>query len=63
MSQPLPNDEIEMCHGSPEFYMTKLEGILNTSDDTDIGFFLEVDSRYPDNIIKKLKKFPFCPGK
>ena len=25
-----------------------LEEILNTSDETDIGFFLEVDSNYPD---------------
>ena len=55
MSQMLPYDEFkfekDIC----------LEEILNTSDDNEIGFFLEVDLRYPDNIKEKTKFFPFCP--
>ena len=43
MIQPLPNDEIEMCHGHPDLYMKKLENILNAPDDCDIGYFIEVD--------------------
>ena len=61
MSQPLPYDEIEMWHGHPDLYMNKLEEILNTADDSDIGFFVEVDLRYPDKIKGKTKNFPFCP--
>ena len=33
------------------------------TDDPDIGFFLEVDLKYADNIKEKTKIFPFCPGK
>ena len=55
MSQMLPFDEIkfekDIC----------LEEILNTPDDSDIGYFLEVDLKYPDNIKEKTKHFPFCP--
>ena len=55
MSQLLPFDEIkfekDIC----------LEEILNTAGDNEIGYFLEVDLKYPDNIKKKTKNFPFCP--
>ena len=61
MSQFLPYDEIEMWHGHPDKYWNWLEEILNTSDDSDIGYFLEVDLKYPDNIKQKTKYFPFCP--
>ena len=61
MSQTLPYDEIEMCHGHPDLYMNKIEEILNTPDDSDNGFFVEVDSRYPDNRKEKTKNFPFFP--
>ena len=61
MSQPLPYDEIEMSHGHPDFYMNKLEEILNTSDDSDIIYFIAVDLNYRDNIKEKTKNFPFCP--
>ena len=37
MIQPLPYDEIEMWHDNPDFFMIKLEGIMNTPDDSDIG--------------------------
>ena len=49
-----------MWHGHPDLCLNKLEEILNTPDDGDIGYFVEVDLSYPDNIIKN---FPFCPEK
>ena len=61
MSQMLPYDEIEMWHGHPDKYWNWLEETLNTPDDSDIGYFLEVDLKYPDNIKEKTKHFPFCP--
>ena len=61
MSQLLPYDEIEMWHGHPDKYWNWLEEILNTPDDADIGYFLEVNLKYPDNIKQKTKHFPFCP--
>ena len=55
MSQMLPYDEIkfekDVC----------LEEILNTADDNEIGYFLEVDLNYPDYVKEKTKNFPFCP--
>ena len=56
MSQPLPYDNIKF-----ETDNVCLEEILNTSDDNDIGYFLEVDLEYPYNIRQKTKHFPFCP--
>ena len=61
MSQMLPYDEIEMWHGHPDKYWNWLEEILNTLDDSDIGYFLEVDLKYSDNIKQKTRYFPFCP--
>ena len=61
MSQMLPCDEIEKWHGHPDLYMNELEEILNTPDDNDIGYFIEVDLKYPNNIKEKTKDFPFCP--
>ena len=61
MSQMLPYDEIEMWHGHPDLYMNKFEEILDTPDDGDVGFFVEDDLKYPDNIKEKTKNFPFCP--
>ena len=48
-----------MWHGHPDLYMNKLEETLNTPNDSDIGYFVEVDLKYPDN--KKRKNFPFAP--
>ena len=50
-----------MWHGHPDKYWRWLDIILNTPDDSDIGYFLEVDLKYPDNIKQKTKYFPFCP--
>ena len=55
MSEPLPYDEIIFDN------TVKLEDILNTPDNSDIGYFVEVDLKYPDNIKQKTKIFPFAP--
>ena len=55
MSQPLPYDEIKFDNE------VELEDILNTPDDSDIGYFIEVDLKYPDNIKQKTKYLPFAP--
>ena len=63
MSQRLPSDDDEMWHGHPDLYMKKLEETLNTPDDSDIGYFIEVDLKEPNEITDKPKNFPFCPEK
>ena len=55
MSEPLPYDEIKFDNE------VKLEEFLNTPDDNDIGYLIEVDLKYPDNIKKKTKNFTFAP--
>ena len=57
MSESLTYDEIKFDNN------VNLEDILNTPDDSDIGYFVEVDLIYPDNIKEKTKKFPFAPVK
>ena len=54
MSEPLPYDEINFDNN------VNLEDILNTPDDSDIGYFAEVNIKYPDNIKEKTKNFPFA---
>ena len=55
MSQYLPYDEIKFDNN------INLEDIINTSDDNDIGYFVEVALKYPDKIKEKSKNFPFAP--
>ena len=55
MSQPLPYDEIKFD------ISVNLEDILNTPDDSDIGYLVEFDLIYPNNIKEKTKNFPFAP--
>ena len=55
MSQPLPYDEFKFEQN------VELEDVLNTPDDDDIGYLIEVDLKYPDNIKEKTKNFPFAP--
>ena len=55
MSQYLPYDEIKFDNN------VTLEDIINTPDDSNIGYFVEVDLKYPDNIKQKTKNFPFAP--
>ena len=50
MSQVLLYDEIGMLHGHPDLCMNKRGEIINTPDDGDIGYFVEVGLTYPDNI-------------
>ena len=54
-------EENEMWHGHPDLYMNNLEEVLNTPDESDNGYLIEVDLKYPDIIKKKTKNFPFCP--
>ena len=54
MSQMLPYDELKFDRN------VKLEDILNTPDDSNIGYLLEVDLTYPDNKKEKTKNFPFA---
>ena len=39
--------------------MNLLEEISKTPDDGDIGYFVEVEKRYPDNIKEITKNCPF----
>ena len=55
MSQYLPYDEIKFDNN------IKLEDILNTSDNSDIGYFIEDDLIYPNNIKERAKNFPCAP--
>ena len=55
MSQMLPYDEIKFDKN------VKLEDILQTPGDTDIGYYIENVLTYPDNIKEKTKHFPFAP--
>ena len=57
MSEPLPFDEIKFDNN------VKVEVILITPDVSDIGYFIEVDLKYPDNKKEKTKHFPFAPVK
>ena len=54
MSEPLPYDEIKFDND------VKLEDILKTPGDSGIGYFVEVDLIYADNI-KEKTNFPFAP--
>ena len=49
MSQLLPYIEIKLDKNF------KLEDILKTPDDSDVGYFVEVDLIYPDNLKEKTK--------
>ena len=54
MSQPLLYDEIEFDKN------VNLEDIIKIFDDSDIGYFFEVDLKYPDKIREKNKTFSIC---
>ena len=54
MSEYLPYDEIKFDKN------VRLEEILNTPDNSDIGFFIEVDLNYPENIKYTTKFFLFA---
>ena len=43
MTKSLPYDKIEMWHGHLDLLLSKLEEILNTPDDSDVGFSLKLN--------------------
>ena len=55
MSQTPTYDEIKFDQN------VKLDDILNTVDNSDTGYFVEINLTYPDNIKEKTKNFPFAP--
>ena len=57
MSEVPPHDESKIDRN------VKLHDILKTADDSDIGYFVEVQSKYPDKLKNKTKIFHFCPEK
>ena len=57
MGEYIPYDEKKVDKNN------ELEDILNTSDDSVIGYFIEIDLKYPDDIKEKTKPFPFAPEK
>ena len=54
MSQLLPYDENKFDK------IVKVEDIINTPDDNDIGYFIDVDLTCPDNLKGEPKNFLFC---
>ena len=38
-----------------------LDEIIATADDSEIGYFVDVDMDYTDTIENKTGYFPFCP--
>ena len=55
MSEYLPYDETNFDKN------VKLEDILNAPDDSDIGYYIEVNLKHPDNINEKTKNFHLLP--
>ena len=55
MSQPLPYKDISFNTD------ISLEEILATSDDNDIGYIVECDLEYPEEIHDELKEYPPAP--
>ena len=55
MSEYLSYDEIKFDEN------VKLEEISNIPDDSDIGYFIEVGLKYPDNIKHTTENFPSAP--
>ena len=55
MSESLPYDEIEFNRD------VNLEDILNTPDESDLGYFVEVNLKYLDNVRQKTNNSPFSP--
>ena len=54
MSQSLPYEDLKFESN------IDIESILSNPDDSEIGYFVEVDLKYPDEIKDKTKNFPFC---
>ena len=57
MRESLPYNEIKFDNN------VELEDLLNTPHDSDIGYFVELDINYPDNIKAKQNIFHCSSGK
>ncbi len=57
MSQALPYKNL---HFNTD---VTLEDILNTDDNSDVGYTVAVDLHFPDEMHDKLKEYPVCPVK
>jgi hypothetical protein len=55
MSESLPFKDIKFDNN------VTLEEVLNTKDDNETGYILEVDLLFPKEIHEKLKQYPPCP--
>jgi len=55
MSEPLPYKDLKFDSD------VTLDTILNTDDNNETGYILEVDLHFPEDIHDKLKEFPVCP--
>ena len=55
MVQPLPQKDVKFDNTAT------LESILATPDDSETGYFAEVDIEFPKELHEKLKQFPPCP--
>ena len=55
VSESAPDHKIKLDKNVRE------EDLLNTHDDSKIGYFIVWDLYYPDNMKEKTKFFPFCP--
>ena len=53
MSESLLYDEIQMWKEYLDCYTVKSEGVLKTSDDSDISYFVEIDLSYLYDIKQK----------
>ena len=58
MMECMPYEDFQIYE--PDHEITK-EIILSITDESQIGYFLEVDLDYPDTIKFKSQNFPFCP--
>ena len=56
MSQPLPFDEFKFDEN------VEVEDIFFSPDDSDIGYFAEVDLSNPDKLKEKTEKLPSAPA-
>ena len=69
MSQYLPTGDFEKMRSFAKFGCDNdellideiKEGILNTPDDNEYGYFIDCDLEYPVEIEEKTKNFPLCP--
>ena len=62
---PLPLNNFEYTDGNwdPEIQKAFIQSVLETPDDSDIGYVLEVDLLYPDELHDLHSDFPLTPTK